>query len=469
VKVNKLLNINLKPSFGRLKSLIFYMFLFIVAACDSSGEAETSTSNIKQAKSNINSVTPNGYLSFYIAEQELSITTNHASTCTYQDVAIAEIEYFSQNLVYTHKTTVLVYPQTEYTYKITCSYIDSGVDYEEIKYTSFQTATSDTDIPIVIKLLVSKNNRNKLSIFGYNFGVKIQAYPLIFDKFEDGENTKILAGSWTLFRNNNKGPFYTTEESYSGSLSVKNTVFSKSGTEFNSAWKEFVSSEEVYLSYRFLFKINEETDKGVMKLARITSNYQGKLKHHTHYNGPGDTTLQYQPSGSKIGWLYTSYNIGQNVWQGTIPSKSLIHNEWNRIEIYKKLSGPFVVDGKYSVKINNTTILNKVDVLTRGAGFDFQQSSILLPLMYANPRPESKITMYVDDIYINSTTKRVELANCPNYEQCTIREIQEIVSWERNKLDIILTYEKLSKYDDVYLFVIDANGVVSEGNLIEQY
>jgi hypothetical protein len=451
----------------RYFNLLF--FFFVLSSCDSSEEEKTITiPSVKEQSNIIESMIPKGYLAYYSSEQELTVSTLSKSKCSYQDVSLVvhgDTHNFSDNLASLHRTKILVFPNTEYTYKVTCSSFVDGIIYEDMKYGTFTTSVSETDIPTIIKAFRTK--KNKISLLGYNFGLRPLTAPFIHDKFENGEDGQTISGDWTLYRKNNKGPFYTAEESYSGNISVKNKIGLGTGTGFNTAWQEFSPSQEIYLSYRFMFKLNEEVNEGVMKLARITSNYEGELSYIPNYNGPGDTAIQYQPQRKNDGWLYASYNIGNNVWQGTISSGNFIQNKWNRVEIYKKLSSPLNVNGKYLVKINNTLVINKNDVLTRGYGFDFQSTSVLLPLMFANPGLGSEIVMYVDDIYVDATISRVELANCPNYEECTIREIQEVDDWSLNKIDIILTHEKLLKYDDMYLFVIDANGAISEGFLIK--
>jgi len=120
------------------------------------------------------------------------------------------------------------------------------------------------------------------------------------------------------------------------------------------------------------------------------------------------------------------------------------------------------------IQINNTVLLDKENVLTRASGFDFKQSSVLLPLMFANPNKGAEISMYVDDVYLSSNRSRIELANCQNYSQCSIRKIQKIISWQDNEIEIELITEQLSKYESVYLFLIDSDGVVSEGRFIER-
>ncbi|MFT5294387.1 MAG: hypothetical protein ACI9YH_000393 [Colwellia sp.] len=452
--------------------LIKITFLPFLVSCDSESKPQDVVeSNIPDSIVIIESTKPSGNLAFYDVKQEISITTKYKSKCSFQDVTLVynnEIYPFSEDLEITHKVDVIVYPEKEYIYKVICRSDVNDVSHEESKNLSFRTAASTSDTPAIIKAYIPTTGRRNLLVLGYNLGESNTYTPLIHDDFENGIDSQVLLGGWTLYRTNNKGPFYTTEERYSGNLSVKNKISYGSGTEFNTAWKEFVPSEEVYLSYRFMFKFKEDNTKGVMKLARLTSDYAGEHTHTPHYNGPGDTTTQYQPSSKESGWLYNSYNIGGNVLQETISSKNFLHNQWNRIEIYKKLSNRYSVDGSYMIRINNTVLLDKDNILTRASGFDFKQSAVLLPLMFANPNKGAEISMYVDDVYLSSNRSRIELANCPNYDQCSIREIQKIISWQDNEVEIELRIEQLSKYVDVYLFLIDSDGVVSEGQFIER-
>ena len=62
-----------------------------------------------------------------------------------------------------------------------------------------------------------------------------------------------------------------------------------------------------------------------------------------------------------------------------------------------------------------------------------------------------------------SVMGRVELGNDPVFENCTQLEIQPITSWTNTSIEIVFNLGGFSVIDTVYLFVIDSNGIASDG------
>lgn len=315
-------------------------------------------------------------------------------------------------------------------------------------------------IPAISVAPSNISHGDSVTVTGVNFGTNPSVAPEIWDDFESGTNGADIAAPWTAYLTPTNSPDYTNAGAYSGSLSVMNTV-SDAGGGFNTAWQEFTLSDETYLAYRFKFSTSG-SDYGIMKLARVTSDYDGADIYTPHYNGPGDFTLQYQPQSS---WLYATWNKGGESEQRTL-NYNLPEDQWIKVEMYKKLSTPGQNDGRIIVRVNDEAYVDEDNIVTRDSGYTFQNESVLLPLMFANAQAGAVIDMYVDDAYLANTLSRVEIANCTSDSGCGDRVIQIPQTWADGSIGFEVNLGDLDTTGDLYLFVTDSNGVTSSSALV---
>jgi hypothetical protein len=71
-------------------------------------------------------------------------------------------------------------------------------------------------------------------------------------------------------------------------------------------------------------------------------------------------------------------------------------------------------------------------------------------------------TIYYDDIYIDTSWARVEIGDNATYASCTHREIQIPSAWSDTEITATINRGSFTT-ETVYLFVVDADGAVSEG------
>jgi hypothetical protein len=71
-------------------------------------------------------------------------------------------------------------------------------------------------------------------------------------------------------------------------------------------------------------------------------------------------------------------------------------------------------------------------------------------------------TVYLDDVYFDTTQARVEVGNNAIWASCTRREIQIPTAWAAGEITITVNQSSFST-GTAYLFVVDADGVVSDG------
>jgi len=302
-----------------------------------------------------------------------------------------------------------------------------------------------------------------VQISGNSFGEKTVAAPLIWDDFENGTSGELVQGGWSVQRANEDRPIYTDVQKYGqGNLSLTNHIEPNEnnapGCQFCGAYQVVPEGYELYASYRFRFDVTGD-NYAIMKLARLASNpnYGGT----DYYNGVGTLMYQYQPHAD---WGYANllWAEGQDVQKtcGKVPA-----GQWHRVEMYMKLSQPAgEANGAAWLLVNNELTSNFMfkDYVTLGEGYESKLHSLLLPLMLANPRNDGKFDMYVDDVYLDNSLARVEIGNASTWSATTEREIQIPSSWTGSAISVTVNVGSLTENDEVYLYVVDRDGVVNE-------
>lgn len=309
--------------------------------------------------------------------------------------------------------------------------------------------------PIVTGVTGTVAHGNTITLNGFRFGTVLQAEPLIWDDFEGGTHSAKLANGWNSYPNaTSPGALYNNGDAYSGSLSAYNEIGASGRGEFATSYQEFAPSDKTYASYLFKYTVTGD-NYGIMKLSRLTSNYDGPVAHTDHYNGPGDFALGYQP---KADWGYGNSNPGNGPLQRNV--SGIGPDKWIRVEMYRELSTPGVDDGKLIWGVDLNTYQMSESIMTRDLDFSFQTNNFLLGLMLANRQNDGHFKMYIDDVYVNNTQARVEIGNAATFSACTLREIQIPSSWTSNSIGIMVNKGKLPS-GTAYLYVIDDEGRVN--------
>jgi len=70
--------------------------------------------------------------------------------------------------------------------------------------------------------------------------------------------------------------------------------------------------------------------------------------------------------------------------------------------------------------------------------------------------------MWQDDIYVDNTRARVEIGDASNWSDCIHRDIQIPTSWSDDSIAIDVNQGSFAVGEDVYLYVVDSDGVVNE-------
>lgn len=309
-------------------------------------------------------------------------------------------------------------------------------------------------------------NKTTITISGDKFGIKSSAKPIKFDNFEDGTNGALLSAvdpSWHEYDGGSPphSAAYSNVEKHSGSLSAYNDPVVR--PRFATNYFTFSpATDTIFVSYWFkAVSTVVGSPDGYMVGKQIRLGVAGSAT-NAPYSGPGLKLSDYranQASGPKLFYNPGDGGIPENQWIRT----KIPWNKWVHIQVYEKLSNP-------AGTANGTVWCDCVgygkavftNVITRKSGYKFKMDSVWLGLAADNFNPAVfDLQVYIDDIYIDNTQARVEIGDKDSYGDCTHREIQIPTAWSGNSITVRVNQGSFRSGDKAYLFVVDANGDIS--------
>jgi len=166
--------------------------------------------------------------------------------------------------------------------------------------------------------------------------------------------------------------------------------------------------------------------------------------------GPGGTGGDY--------WQYTTSVSQQEIW----PNKETWYSE----QIVFKASTTYDSgDGIFEAWANGKRYHSDhaADLYGKGGNiyvFDAGWTDAWWDPGYTPPT----VYIYYDDVYIDNTIARVVAGDSPEFDNCTHQEIQIPTAWSDSSITITVNRGSFADGEEVYLFVVDANGNVSNSH-----
>lgn len=310
----------------------------------------------------------------------------------------------------------------------------------------------------------------QFAINGSGFGQNVNPAPLKFETFEGGVAGELLSsGGYWSHREINTATFFQTDRGISARQLQLGDGY-QNWFYKNDIWTD--DDEKGFISFwckTVVDKAAGDADGWQQKMWTVI--YDGSQ--YIDYGGWNTPCLYTAPQYNDVG-MYdyaTSVYNDRFVSQGTINGNDLYNTtgmwqlttiEWMRSSI----DGNDAVMYRYLSDPNNILPINKISKTgfnTRTSVNNRNLKAVQFGLMNTNSSGTANVTMYFDDIYFDNTWARVEIGDNSVYANCTHREIQPALTWTPTGITGTFNQGSFETGDTVYVFVVDENGVPSNG------
>lgn len=316
----------------------------------------------------------------------------------------------------------------------------------------FLMATPSYSNPIIENIEGSAKSGEGLLLIGDLFGSNPNPLPIINEDFEEGNDGDFLdaTGKWikTDAQGHNSGIF-STQNPRTGTQSAL-WEFRVEDENFRHDWYQKTDDYEQLYATFWLWWDDVTGDSGIYKGCRFNSD--------TKYSGAPRLGI----SGYTSETRYKPYSWATGSDTSFIASEWIDHGQWVRTEMYFKLSDPGVENSEVMIDHIGHARQEVSGFMSR----DENEGDKYLNIFYlgqAVVRGDTDGEIYMDDLYVSNTRARVEIGNNSVFEECTHREIQVINTWLDEEIEVTFNQGSFMDHEDVFLFVVDADGNVSNG------
>lgn len=300
-------------------------------------------------------------------------------------------------------------------------------------------------------------DRTEYVISGSSFGSKPTAAPWKFDGFETGSLGAELSG-WDLY--GDAYPIYSQEYLRPSSSRSAKALFNGTSNTSMFGGAPAAGMERIFVDLWYLYEPADPASRN-HKLFRL---YPGDI--------PGSIPNLYfnvycRPIDSSR-LMSDGVNTG-NYQTGTPWTWGQADRTWVHIQAYFRPSSTTADDGEAYMWIDCVKVVDEPNFRTRIEANPETWGSIWFGYYLSHtgagscPPSEGDSFTYWDDVYVDVTQARVELGDAPTYDSCTHREIQLPTQWSSTEITVTARGGSFSVGDELYLFVIDEDGNVSDG------
>jgi hypothetical protein len=294
-------------------------------------------------------------------------------------------------------------------------------------------------------------------ISGSGFGTKSTAAPVKFEDFEAGTPDHVLSG-WAFSSNQFRHPVYSDTYTRPNSTRSGKCLFDNDQWLSSFGVQSATDITEAYIDFWYLYDPADPASRN-HKLFRIYAEAAGGLPNLGYY-------VSCNPN-SNDALAQSGVNTG-NYMQWVDWGWGHADKQWVHFQGYFKASSTTVDDGEAHLWIDCSHRVNQPSFRTRTETNPMFWHSIWFgnflahdPLGSCTTSPGASFT-YWDDVYVDFTRARVEIGNAATYNTCTHREIQVPTEWSDTAITITVNGGSYADGSNVYLYVVDSNGVVNE-------
>ncbi|HLD34402.1 MAG TPA: hypothetical protein VJB62_00915, partial [Patescibacteria group bacterium] len=326
-------------------------------------------------------------------------------------------------------------------------------------------------------------NGNNVTVNGSGFGVKNPVAPYKYDSFQTGSNGQAVSTTasggvaWNYFSSCASGGIMTPETGFR---------YSNANPRFSgdiSGWKfyGYNTNHDCYQGTNYLTLNKSDGFDEVywsMWLLSETNGQNAKVRNvkianwnYNETNYPQGRWDFYPTQGSGSGHVYalSCGSENSNEWGVGASAFSYGAETWNRFEGSLVVGNPGVANGRYEVYKNSSLLQTTGNVMIRNTEschkpdtFFFTHYHDDIDTSYSPPAPEQNL--YHGEIYVDITRARVEVCDSSTWGSRSHCEIQiPHTTWNNGQIQITVNQGTFSSGQTAYLFVVNANGNVSNG------
>ncbi len=329
--------------------------------------------------------------------------------------------------------------------------------------------------PVISSLTGSLAHGARVTITGSNFGAKLSAAPVAWDNLEDGKADKVATvGSWG-------------DTGYPGGIMAatnthrrnENSVYSAyckvpgNGNEYCAFRMHDGSAAKWFIQYWVYVGENWKWENGNIKILRLWNSSTCNLRVQAPFNnvdivvensdiGHGGYNVGWTPVTSSLKYVdqYYGYGAPKEILPGSLGwnhYRDIIKNgKWHLFQ-WEYAEGSDS-NGVLRWWVDGALIFDRHDIDTGN-----RNKYPFIVGWYMSNSNDGNGDLYFDDVYVDKTWSRVELGDANSYNLCHIREIQIPTAWSDDSITVTVNQGSFKKGDTAYLFVVDANGNVSNG------
>ncbi len=280
--------------------------------------------------------------------------------------------------------------------------------------------------------------------------------PFSWDDFESGTlgqelGQPVVGPTWT-FLSQSPRPSYSDTRTWSGDRSAHITWPNYSISAFG--WSNKGPFRSLYITF---WRYMEPEDPGTLPHNFKMMYLYGNGSVQEQNDSPHFMIGAIMPTRPNWQFAVQNHPTVNFPWHRSTSYFSTI-GEWQRWEIFVELESSTNASDGYiegwldGVRVYRQGGLNLAD--SDGRFEDFR-----LGHMFQGHGADDHC--YYDDVYVSRSRARVEIGNAPDFEDCTVREIQIPTQWGEFQIDVDLSFSSFPEGELAYLYVVDEDGVAN--------